>query len=121
MTMKRKNLYSGSRKKRVYVSGPMTGFPDLNYPAFHAKATRIRKMGYLVTNPAEHFNGRKDLDRETYLKNDIRELVRCDYITFLEGWESSKGAVLEYLVSLECGIKVLKEDYCERCNCKRLG
>jgi hypothetical protein len=123
MTKQRKRPTSGSRnRKRVYISGPMTGMPNLNYEAFHKKADVLRKEGFAVANPAEHFKGRQDLERETYLREDVKQLVECDYITFLEGWKSSKGAVLEYLISLECGIEVLeKEEHCERCGHKRFG
>lgn len=123
MTKKLKRPNFGNRNsKKVYISGPMTGLPNLNYEAFHKKADVLRKRGFAVANPAEHFNGRQDLARETYLREDVKQLVECDYITFLEGWKSSKGAVLEYLISLECGIKVLEqEEYCERCGCKRFG
>lgn len=122
MTKRKKSQFSGNRKPhKVYVSGPMTGMPNLNYEAFHKKADELRRKGYSVVNPAEHFNGRQDLSRETYLKEDVKQLVSCNYITFLEGWKSSKGAVLEYLISLECGIKVLEEEVlCERCGSKRL-
>ena len=41
----------------VYISGAMTGLPDNNYPAFHAKATELRAKGYIVRNPAENFDG----------------------------------------------------------------
>ena len=123
MTKQPKRRFSGNRnRKKVYISGPMTGLPNLNYEAFHKKADVLRKQGYFVANPAEHFNGRQDLAREVYLKEDVKQLVSCDYITFLEGWKSSKGAVLEYLISLECGIKVLEqEEHCEGCGCKRFG
>lgn len=29
---------------RVYLSGPMTGIPDFNYPAFNAEEKRIRAL-----------------------------------------------------------------------------
>lgn len=36
---------------RIYVSGPMTGHPDLNRPAFDAAAKRLREEGHFVINP----------------------------------------------------------------------
>ena len=38
---------------RIYVAGPMTGHPELNFPAFHAAATELRALGHHVENPAE--------------------------------------------------------------------
>ena len=38
---------------RLYLAGPMTGLPELNFPAFHAEAARLRALGYEVVNPAE--------------------------------------------------------------------
>lgn len=38
---------------RVYISGKMTGCPDLNRPAFDAAAKRLREQGHFVINPAE--------------------------------------------------------------------
>lgn len=37
----------------IYLSGPMTGLPAFNYPAFNAAAARLRSAGYLVYNPAD--------------------------------------------------------------------
>lgn len=38
----------------VYLSGPMTGLPDFNYPAFHDAAQRLRSIGHRVESPAEN-------------------------------------------------------------------
>lgn len=38
---------------RIYVSGPMTGVPDHNRPAFDAAAKRLREQGHFVINPVE--------------------------------------------------------------------
>jgi recombination protein RecT len=32
--------------KRIYISGPMTGLPELNFPAFNAEAARLRALGF---------------------------------------------------------------------------
>lgn len=95
---------------KVYISGPMTGLPDLNYPAFHKKAEELRAKGHEVFNPAENFDGQQDIDRQVCLRQDLKLLLKCDKIVFLEGFESSAGALLEAYVARECGIKVLYEE-----------
>lgn len=30
---------------KIYIAGPMTGLPDLNFPAFHNEARRLRMQG----------------------------------------------------------------------------
>ncbi len=36
---------------RLYLSGPMTGCPDLNRPAFDAAEKRLTAQGHFVINP----------------------------------------------------------------------
>lgn len=36
--------------KKIYISGPMTGLLDLNFPAFHAETMRLRSLGYGVAH-----------------------------------------------------------------------
>ena len=36
---------------RIFVSGPMTGYPDLNRPAFDAAEKRLTAQGHFVINP----------------------------------------------------------------------
>jgi len=93
--------------KRIYIAGPMTGYPDCNFQAFHAAAERLAAAGWAVFNPAENFGGRKDLPREEYLRLDLAALAQCDAIAMLPGWEDSRGAKLEYLVAREMGCTVL--------------
>ena len=94
---------------KVYISGAMTGLPEWNYPAFHARATDLRQKGYIVLNPAENFDGQKDLPRWMYLREDIKNLLSSDCIAFLPGFEKSAGALLEALVARECNIPTLEE------------
>ena len=41
---------------RLYIAGPMTGLPRFNYPAFHAAADVLRRMGHDAVSPAEMDN-----------------------------------------------------------------
>lgn len=80
--------------RRVYVSGPMSGLPDLNFPAFHAAAAQLRAAGFEVVNPAE-LNPDPATPYGECLRNDIAALCTCSGVATLPGWERSRGAKLE--------------------------
>lgn len=83
---------------RLYLSGPMTGLQNLNFPAFHLHAAHLRAAGYEVVNPAE-LNHDPDARWEACLKLDIAKLVLCDAVAMLTGWEQSRGARLERYIA----------------------
>lgn len=109
---------------RVYLAGPMTGIPQLNFPAFEYAATVLRQTGYDVISPHELDSpavkaaATKSADEalvdgkvagETWgqiLARDVR-IVADDVqgIAFLPGWENSRGAKLEATVALLCNHK----------------
>lgn len=88
---------------KVYIAGPMTGYPELNYPAFHATATRLRAMGFEVVSPAEL----NPLDEKYHaaMRKDILALIECDHICMLQGWQASKGATLEHHIATVLNIE----------------
>ncbi|MDR2173632.1 MAG: DUF4406 domain-containing protein [Burkholderiales bacterium] len=92
--------------KRIYISGPMTGLPQDNFPAFHAEAARLRGLGYDVISPAELNPGSNKTWREC-LRADLQALLICDTIAMLEGWQDSEGAHLEMNVAHRVGIKIV--------------
>ena len=92
---------------RVYLAGPMTGMPDLNCPAFHHMAEHLRRSGFEVMNPAE-VNPDHTMPWAECMRRDIAELVRCDSIYLLPGWEKSKGATLEHHIADRLGMDVMK-------------
>jgi hypothetical protein len=90
--------------KRVYLSGPMSGIADNNFPAFHEWAARLRSEGLDVVSPAEI---QEAGTWELCLRADLRELCTCDAIALMPGWESSKGANLELHVAHRLGMEVM--------------
>ena len=91
----------------IYLSGPMTGLPQHNYPCFHAAAKRFRDAGWDVFNPAESFGARMDLPREVYLRKDFHALSGpCDAIALLPGWRNSIGARAEYMLAVSMGLTI---------------
>ena len=89
---------ANQRAKRIYLSGPMTGLPGLNFAAFNRVAADARERGYTVVNPAEH-GDHDDVEYMDYLRYDIAKLVACEEIWLLPGWEDSRGARLEVFVA----------------------
>mgnify|MGYP000078277595 CR=1 FL=1 len=96
-------------KEPLYLSGPMSGIPDFNFPAFQAAAAHLRAQGYTVINPAEFGEG-DGLAWSDYLRKDIRALMDCATIVLLPGWGASKGARLEEHIARELGMAVLTLD-----------
>lgn len=79
----------------VYLSGPMTGKPEWNYPEFNQIEGALRTRGYGVLNPARHFDGDTTRPRVAYMKASLRDVEACDAVAVLDGWRDSEGARLE--------------------------
>ena len=91
----------------VYLSGPMTGLPDFNRPAFHAAAAALRAQGYVVINPAEVDLGLAATWVD-YMRIHLAEIARrVTQVFVLPGWESSRGAQLEVHVARSLGLPVV--------------
>jgi hypothetical protein len=91
--------------KKIYIAGPMSGLPGLNFAAFHAEAARLRAQGLQVVNPAE-INPDIGAKWEDCMRADIAQLVTCDGIHLLGGWEKSRGATLEHHIASALGMAV---------------
>jgi nucleoside 2-deoxyribosyltransferase len=91
---------------KVYIAGPMTGYEEFNFPAFYAAAQAWTDAGWEAVNPAEATDGDTTLDYRWYLRQDIKLLVDCDAIAMLEGYEASKGAMLELNIAQALGLRV---------------
>ena len=98
-------------KKRIYISGPMTGFEDFNRCTFKLFEHAIKRCeGWAVVNPAAidvaDSAGGILLEHDEYLELDMMVLGHCDAIFMMPGWENSKGAVLEYKKAKELELEV---------------
>lgn len=95
----------------LYICGPMSGYPDFNYPAFDAMASLLKSKDYDVINPADigrDLDSRSDsVSYEQYLKASLAALLKCDGIVLLWGWEDSKGAFLERSIAITLKMQIL--------------
>lgn len=94
----------------VYISGPMTGLPDLNYSAFFRAENMLRHAKFEPINPA-----RRPADGKTswldFMRAALRDLADADGVATLEGWQDSRGARLEVEIarSLELPVWTISE------------
>ena len=100
---------------RIYISGAMTSDPDYE-EKFNAAEIWIRRKypEAEVENPVrlsrelEWNRGAKpdSLPRHEYLKKDISELMECDRLVAIPGFEKSAGAMLEINIALSLNLVV---------------
>lgn len=113
---------------KLYLAGPMRGYAEFNFPAFHAAAKRLRDLGHEVFNPAEkdiERHGGTDIskgnaagdealatkthgfDLRVALHDDLTFICRhAEGVALLPGWEKSKGANAEKATAEALGLKV---------------
>jgi uncharacterized protein DUF4406 len=92
---------------KVYLAGPMRGYPELNHPAFHDGAARLRDAGHEVFNPAEQGDGHI----RVLLGADLAWITStAEAVVFLPGWQRSLGALAERATALAIGIPVAELD-----------
>jgi hypothetical protein len=114
----RKGINQKNKGKIIYISGAMTGIPDLNFPAFYAAEGLLTAMGHITVNPAEIGKGliipEGLTKREIYLiyiHADLEAmLIRgCNTIYMLKGWERSGGAKVEFDLAIVLGFEIMYE------------
>ena len=90
--------------KRIYISGPITGMPDLNKRAFCDAEGELCAAGFVAVNPV--YNGLPDSAAwHEHMRADIKMLMDCDGIAMLDGWWLSKGARLEKHLAERLGMR----------------
>jgi len=102
------------KKKRIYISGPMTKLPREKYMKRFAVAEKIlRAHGFDVINPTKVWACRwpwlyKIVGYKLTLLYDLWLLLtKADGIINLPGWHTSRGSVIENNISqwfYMCGI-----------------
>lgn len=110
---------------KIYLAGPMTGYPEFNFPAFFKYAKELKADGYYVFNPAQNdLDNHGTLEACTQLfKDDPMGALRlalgddlkwitaeADAIAMMPGWERSYGARAEHATAVALGLKVMYLD-----------
>lgn len=119
---------------KIYLAGPMQGYPEFNFPTFHKAAAYLRLQGHFVFSPAERDIERHGMDiSKGAMKGELAEIahtgfslgqaladdtnficLEADAIALLPGWEQSGGALAEWSLAKTLKRKFIylrEEDY----------
>lgn len=109
---------STPKQKSIYVAGPMSGYPEFNFPAFNRAAEKYRHLGYNVFNPADKSGEAAVVTHSSFGEGDDKALLASGWsfedaykwdtdrvitaraIYMLKGWEASPGARGEHAVAM---------------------
>lgn len=126
--------------RKVYVAGPMRGYPEFNFPAFNYATKRLREKGYEVFNPAEadgdawghgfekgnkkgceqqlaqelKLHDAMQVARECFLRDTTWICTHADAIAVLPGWTDSKGARAEVALGEAIGLEIMEAPHVDR-------
>lgn len=95
-------------KTKIYLSGPMTGYPNFNREAFYA-AEELLSPRYDVVSPARiRVNPVDNAEPlwSDWMRAAIREMMDASAVALLPGWGKSTGAQVEYTLAINLGILV---------------
>ena len=97
--------------KKVYITGPMTGYPKLNFPAFKAAKKWLLSQGYHVISPTDldQLFGHDDSNLDATIRRDFEALMAVNAVYMLQGWERSVGARAEHALAVWRGIEIWYE------------
>lgn len=89
---------------KIYLAGPMRGYPESNFPAFIEAAKKLRDIGHYVFSPAEY----PMQNRREGLAIDMMWIASfAEAIVVLPGWQQSLGANAEVALARAIEIDVI--------------
>lgn len=98
---------------KLYISGPMTGMPEFNYPLFQEVKTNLTAQGFNVVSPHDvddiyrngiPYRGDDELEVwEYYMRYALILQLECNAWVGLPGWPKSRGAMREFNLAVDLG------------------
>ena len=100
---------------KIFISGQISGLPLDEAKAKFDQAENDAVLSVLCISPSseiETINPMKivhdhELSWEAYMKADIGELLKCNFIFMINNWQTSKGARIEHAIAIQLGLPVI--------------
>lgn len=96
---------------KVYLAGPMRGYPRFNFDAFADAAAGLRALGHEVLSPAENDLAMgfdpdgplEALNLPAAFRWDVEALLSAEAVVLMPNWHMSEGARLEFDIARAIG------------------
>lgn len=111
---------------KIYLAGPMRGYPNFNFAAFDFAAAKLRAEGHEVFSPAERDRAAYGVEIENNPTGDESKVTnpactindcmladtdwicrQADIVALLPGWEKSSGANAELALGKALGLSYI--------------
>lgn len=93
---------------RYYISGPMAGYQDHNFPFFERVKREMLRQGLDILSPHDIDHAAETVTREQFLATDLIHMIQqCDGIIMAGNWLDSWGAGFELNVAAKLGFDIL--------------
>lgn len=95
------------KNKTIYIAGPITGHHlKKRFKAFELVENKCNELGFNVVNPMK-LKHDHDKSWESYMRECIEALIKCDAIYLMQGWEISQGARLEFTIASKLKMQII--------------
>lgn len=101
---------------KIYLAGPMRGYPDWGFPAFDRAEERWRAAGHTVLAPTaidRALGIGPGIDQEAFdgfnrlaIRLDLAFILEVDALALLSGWEKSRGSAVELALAQFLGLPI---------------
>jgi len=82
----------------VYLSGPITG-EEAPHALFEQAEEEVMVWAEGVGNPMQYGVDHTGAEWNELMRKSVILMMECDAIYMLEGWEESKGALIEHFLA----------------------
>lgn len=95
--------------KKCYISGKISGlkFEEAQHN-FSIASRNARSWGMIALDPM-NFTHDHDCTWESYMKEDLRQMMKCQVIYMQRNWTKSRGARIEHRLAWQLGFNVIYE------------
>jgi hypothetical protein len=97
-------------KEKCYIAGKIGDLPESQYKAKFEKAKQeVINMGMDPISPVD-LPHQHDGTWSSYMREDLTEMLKCNFVYALHDWRSSPGATIEITTALSVGLNVIHQE-----------